>query len=278
MSTQSSISDVVEQSGSNRLLVAGNWKMNHSHLDAIQVIRKLSLRLAESNVLEKIDVSVHPSFTALRSAQTIIESEGTGIWLGAQNCHFEDSGAYTGEVSASMLAKLNVSLVIVGHSERRQLLGETDEMVRLKSAAVLRNKMTPIICVGETQAERDAGETVTRITEQVEALLEGSPVGFADRVIIAYEPIWAIGTGSAATPEDAQSACSLIRETVRRFSPGGSESLRLLYGGSVKASTAQELILQPDVGGFLVGGASLDPDEFAQLVLVSAGANRAGSS
>jgi triosephosphate isomerase len=250
-----------------RPLIAGNWKMNHTHLEAIQVVRKLCMRLAEGRALETVDVSVHPPFVALRSVQTVLESEGSPIALGAQGCHWEDCGAYTGEVSALMLAKLNVSWVIVGHSERRQLFGETDQGVRARLEAVLRHGMAPIACVGEPLEVRESGDAIGFVTKQVEAIVKGLPAASLRRTVVAYEPIWAIGTGMNATADDAQEVCAAIREEISRH--GGQEaaaSVRVLYGGSVKAENAAELSAPEDVDGLLVGGASLDPDGFARLV------------
>ncbi len=252
---------------SRRVLVAGNWKMHHTHLEAIQVVRKLCLRLQDSRSLDVLDVSVHPSFIALRSVQTVLESEESRVALGAQNCHSADSGAFTGEVSPGMLAKLNVSYVIIGHSERRQMCSESDEVVRAKAEAVLRHQMIPIACVGETLDERERGEMVQKITGQMSALVKGLRPAFAQRMVFAYEPIWAIGTGRTATAENAEQVCSVIREVIGlEAGSEAAESARILYGGSVKAANAAELVAAPNVDGLLVGGASLDPDEFARVV------------
>ncbi|HJL75786.1 MAG TPA: triose-phosphate isomerase, partial [Acidimicrobiales bacterium] len=185
--------------GTRRPLVSGNWKMHHNHFEAIQMVQKLAyiLNPADHDV---VDVSVHPPFTDIRSVQTVIESDEMRLVLGAQHCHFEESGAFTGEVSPGMLAKLNVALVIVGHSERREVFGETDDDVRLKAAAVLANGMTPIFCCGETREEREAGGTDAKVTGQVKAGLAGLSQEQVAGLVIAYEPIWAIGTGLTATP------------------------------------------------------------------------------
>jgi triosephosphate isomerase len=236
--------------------------MHYNHLEAIQVVQKLSYRLNQK-ITSVVDVSVHPPFTDLRSVQTVLEADDAPIILGAQSCHFEDEGAFTGEVSAAMLAKLNVSYVIVGHSERRQLFGETDEMVNRKLLAVLRNHMTPILCVGETLAEREGGEAAARVTAQLEAALEGVDPGTVGQLVVAYEPVWAIGTGRTATAADAEEMCGLIRRLAQEWAGPGAASLRVQYGGSVNTHTALELLGQPDVDGALVGGASLDPDSFA---------------
>jgi len=247
-------------------LISGNWKMNHNHLDAIQVVQKLSYRLTSADY-DAVDVSVHPPFTALRSIQTLIDADRIPIALGAQNCYWEENGAYTGEVSPPMLAKLNVSYVIVGHSERRELFDETDEDVRKKLEAVFKHGMTPIVCVGETEEEREAGSTESKVTGQVEAAVTGLPAGQMERLVIAYEPIWAIGTGKTATPDDAQETIGLIRRIVRWIhGDGPADAVRIQYGGSCKSSNVADIMAQPDVDGALVGGASLDPDEFALIV------------
>jgi triosephosphate isomerase len=250
-------------------LISGNWKMNHNHLDAIQVVQKLSYRLEPSDY-QAVDVSVHPTFTSLRSIQTLLDADRIPIALGAQNCHWEESGAFTGEVSAPMLAKLNVAYCVVGHSERRELFGETDDVVRRKLEAVWRAGMTPILCVGETDDEREAGSTDDKVSGQVRAALDGVDGGRVSTMVIAYEPIWAIGTGKTATPDDAQATIGLIRNVVADVT--GDEvagAVRIQYGGSVKSSNVAEIMAQPDVDGALVGGASLDPDEFARIVQFS---------
>ncbi|MGQ0743518.1 MAG: triose-phosphate isomerase [Acidimicrobiales bacterium] len=247
-------------------LISGNWKMHHNHLEAIAVVQKLSFRL-EADDYEHVDVSVHPPFTDLRSIQTLIDADRIPIALGAQNCHWELKGAFTGEISPTMLAKLNVRYVIVGHSERRELFGETDEAVRRKLEAVFAHEMTPIVCVGETLSEREAGATESKVTGQVTAALSGLDGAQVEAMVVAYEPIWAIGTGRTATPEDAQTTCSLIRQVAGSLAGEAVASrLRIQYGGSVKASNTAELMAQPDIDGALVGGASLDPDEFARIV------------
>ncbi|HWC12192.1 MAG TPA: triose-phosphate isomerase [Acidimicrobiales bacterium] len=247
-------------------LISGNWKMNHNHLDAIQVVQKLSYRLDPADY-DAVDVSVHPPFTGLRSIQTLLEADKIPIALGAQNCFWEESGAFTGEVSAPMLAKLNVSYVVVGHSERREVLGESDDDVRKKLEAVWKAGMTPILCVGETDEEREAGGTEDKVTGQVKSALSGVDPERVAGMVVAYEPIWAIGTGKTATPEDAQSTISLIRKVIGELhGDDPAASVRIQYGGSVKSSNIAEIMAQPDVDGALVGGASLDPDEFAKIV------------
>jgi triosephosphate isomerase len=249
-----------------RPIMAGNWKMHHTHLAAIQVVQKLGFRLDDKDH-DRVEVVVCPAFTALRSIQTVIEGDRLRIKLGAQDVHWEAQGAYTGEVSPTMLAKLNVHYVIVGHSERRELFGETDEIVAKKLRAVLGAGMTPIVCVGETLAERDAGTTDEKVRGQVESALHGLSTDDALRCVIAYEPIWAIGTGRNATPEDANATITVIREHVRTgLGAPAADGIRILYGGSVKPGNISELMAMPEIDGGLVGGASLDPDEFARIV------------
>ena len=200
-------------SPARRPLISGNWKMNLTHLEAIAVVQKLAFSLHDADY-RRCDVSVHPAFTALRSIQTMLDADDIPMALGAQDVYWEDRGAFTGEVSPTMLAKLNVRYVIVGHSERRQLFGETDEMVQRKVGAVLRSGMTPIVCVGETLAEREAGATESRVLGQLSAALGGLDPSSVAGLVVAYEPIWAIGTGRNATPEDAQAVCAAVRATV----------------------------------------------------------------
>jgi triosephosphate isomerase len=249
-----------------RPLISGNWKMNLTHLEAIAVVQKLAFSLNDADYRAR-DVSVHPPFTALRSIQTMLDADDIPIALGAQDVYWEDRGAFTGEVSPTMLAKLNVRYVIVGHSERRQLFGETDEMVQRKAAAVVRSGMTPIVCLGETLAEREAGATESRVLGQLSAALSGLDPSAVAGLVVAYEPIWAIGTGRNATPEDAQSVCAALRAAVAAdFGYEAAAGVRIQYGGSVKPDNIVELMARPDIDGALVGGASLDPDEFARIV------------
>ena len=247
-------------------LISGNWKMNHNHFDAIQTVQKLSYALSKDDYVA-VDVSIHPPFTDIRSVQTVIEADGLSIAIGAQHCHWEEKGAFTGEVSPAMLAKLNVSYVIAGHSERRELFGELDPHVNLKVRAILKWGMTPILCVGETLAEREAGTTEDKVSGQVIACLADVAAADVARLVIAYEPIWAIGTGLNATPEDAQAVCQHIRGIVKaRWGADTAAAVRIQYGGSVKSSNAAALMAMPDIDGALVGGASLDADEFARIV------------
>lgn len=252
-----------------RPLISGNWKMNNNHYEAIQSVQKLHYLLPKET-LEEVDVSIHPPFTDLRSVQTVIEVDEMEFALGAQHCHWEDSGAFTGEISPAFLEKLNVAYVVAGHSERRELFGETDEMVNRKIVAIQNHQMVPIMCVGETLDEREAGNTETKVLGQVVAGLDGRSNEQIASLVIAYEPIWAIGTGKTATAEDAQTVCAAIRGKVAEIADSATaEAVRIQYGGSVKAANATELMGQPDIDGALVGGASLDPDEFARLIQFS---------
>jgi triosephosphate isomerase len=240
--------------------------MNQTHLDAIQVIQKLAFRL-DPDLFAGLDVSVHPAFTALRSVQTLLDADKIPIALGAQDCYWEEKGAFTGEVSPTMLAKLNVRYVILGHSERRQFFGDTDETVNRKLRAVLAAGMTPIMCVGETLEEREAGVTDEKVSSQVGAGLAGVAAEAVAGLVVAYEPIWAIGTGRTASADDAQATISMVRRVVaEQVGAEAAAAIRVQYGGSVKPDNISELMAQPDIDGALVGGASLDPDEFAAVV------------
>ena len=246
-------------------LISGNWKMNHNHFEAIQSVQKLAY-LVGKDELEAADVSIHPPFTDIRSVQTVIDSDKLGYALGAQHCHFEEKGAYTGEVSPVFLAKLGVQYVIVGHSERREIFGETDEIVNKKVAAIQQHGMTPIFCCGETLEEREAGATEAKVLGQVRAGLDGRTPEQVASLVIAYEPIWAIGTGRTATSDDAQQVCATIRACVTEvWGKDAAQTVRVQYGGSVKSSNIAELMAQADIDGALVGGASLDADEFARI-------------
>jgi triosephosphate isomerase len=247
-------------------IVAANWKMHKTHLEAIQAVQKLGY-LVTAEDAEAVEVVVCPVFTALRSVQTLIESDRLPFALGAQNCHWEDKGAFTGEVAAPMLAALKCAYVIVGHSERRQLFGETDETVAKKVKAVFANGMTPIACVGETLEEREAGRTDELVAAQVKAGLSGLTSEQAATLVVAYEPIWAIGTGRNAEPSDAGQVIGVIRETLAAmYSNDVAQAVRVQYGGSVKAGNIRSFMAHPEVDGALVGGASLDPEEFALIV------------
>jgi triosephosphate isomerase len=253
------------KSSGRRILVSGNWKMNHTHYEAIQVVQKLAALLRAAPLPEDTEVSLHPSFTSLRSVQTALESDSVPVALGAQTCHFEDAGAYTGEVSAEMLAKLNVRYVIVGHSERRALFGETDAIVRLKLDAVLRHAMTPILCVGETLDQREAGVAEETVVRQLKAALEERGPEAFEAIVVAYEPVWAIGTGRTASADDAQAMSAVIRGELEVLGGGVSRSMLIQYGGSVTPDNAGELLACADVDGLLVGGASLDADKLVAI-------------
>ena len=255
----------VTESSGRRPIIAANWKMHHDHHVAIQFVQKLTY-LLEPEVYEAGDIVICPPFTDLRSLQTLIEADKLEFGLGAQNCYYEEQGAFTGEVSAPMLAKLNVDYVIVGHSERRQLFGETDEVVNKKVKAVLKHGMTPIVCVGETLEEREAGATAEKVSSQARAAFDGVKSAQAEQCVVAYEPIWAIGTGKTATSADADETIGVIRGALRDLYGVTADAMRIQYGGSVKPGNIAELMAMPEIDGALVGGASLDPDEFAKLV------------
>ena len=246
-------------------LISGNWKMHHNHFEAIQTIQRLAYALSSSDY-ENVEVSVHPPFTDLRSLQTVIEADEIPITLGAQHCHWEDKGAFTGEVSPEMLAKLNVSFVLVGHSERRHIFGESNEDINKKVRAVISKEMIPILCVGETSEEREQGRTIEVVETQLEEGLSDVKASDVASMVIAYEPVWAIGTGKTATPEDAQEVCKAIRKKIENDWKAASDEVRIQYGGSVKGVNAPDLMKQIDIDGLLVGGASLDPDEFSRII------------
>jgi triosephosphate isomerase len=257
-----------------RPLVAGNWKMHLTHLEAIALVQKIAFSLKETE-LEAVEVVVLPAFTSVRSVQTLIDGDKLLLGHGAQNLSEHDQGAYTGDVSGPMLAKLGCSYVVVGHSERRQYHHETDEIVAAKVVAAYRNGLTPILCVGEQEHVRDAGGHVQHCSDQLDAALERVPAEQARSLVVAYEPVWAIGTGQVATPDDAQEMCSELRTVLaERYSGDLADGVRILYGGSVKASNALELMAKTDVDGALVGGASLDGDEFAAICRAALPANQ----
>jgi triosephosphate isomerase (TIM) len=252
-------------------LIAGNWKMNLNHLEAIALTQKIAFSLNEEQ-LTRVDVAVLPPFTDLRSVQTLVDGDRLLLKYGAQDLSPEDSGAYTGDIGGPMLAKLGCTYVVVGHSERRQYHREDDAAVNAKVTAAFRNELTPILCVGETLEVREAGEQIAHTTAQLDGALAGVPADQAESIVVAYEPVWAIGTGKVATPDDAQEVCAAIRERLRaRYSAELARGVRVLYGGSVKAANAAELLARADVDGALVGGASLDGAEFA-AICVAAGA------
>lgn len=249
-----------------RPLIAGNWKMNNTHLEAIKLVQQLGYELADHDY-NKVEVALCPPFTALRTVQTLVETDRMRFVLGAQNMHHEISGAFTGEVSPEMLKSLRVHYVILGHSERREIFKETDEDVNKKVRLAFQSELVPIMCCGETESEREAGETESKVDRQVREGLKGLKPEQVSAIVIAYEPIWAIGTGKTATPDDAQETIAYARRTIaKEFSDDVAAATRILYGGSVKAGNAKALLSQRDVDGALVGGASLDAGEFAAIV------------
>ncbi len=247
-------------------IIAANWKMHKTHLEAIQAVQKLSYLLDRDDA-DRVEVVICPPFTALRAVQTLIESDRLGYGLGAQNVHPDEKGAFTGEVSPPMLAALKCRYVIVGHSERRLLFGETDELVNKKVRAIFAHDMVPILCVGETLEEREAGRTEEKVAGQVKRDLTNVAAEKAARLVIAYEPIWAIGTGRNTEPSDAGHVIGVVRETLAgMYSREVADAVRVQYGGSVKAGNIRDFMAHPEVDGALVGGASLDPEEFALIV------------
>ncbi|HEY7399923.1 MAG TPA: triose-phosphate isomerase [Actinomycetota bacterium] len=249
-----------------RPIIAANWKMHKTHLEAIQAVQKLSYLLNPDDA-ERVEVVVCPPFTALRAVQTLIDADRLSFLLGAQNVHQADHGPFTGEVSPAMLRALKVRYVIVGHSERRQLFGEDDAVVNQKVKAVFANEMVPILCVGETLDEREAGGTESKVAQQIRRAVEGVASERLAELVVAYEPIWAIGTGRNAEPADAGSVTELIRSTLaEKVDASVAEGIRVQYGGSVKPGNIRDFMAHPQIDGALVGGASLDPEEFALIV------------
>ncbi|MEV7285898.1 triose-phosphate isomerase [Streptomyces sp. NPDC093252] len=247
-------------------LMAGNWKMNLNHLEAIAHVQKLAFALADKDY-EAVEVAVLPPFTDLRSVQTLVDGDKLKIRYGAQDISAHDSGAYTGEISGPMLAKLKCSFVTVGHSERRQYHAETDEIVNAKARAAFKHGLTPILCVGEELDVREAGDHVSHTLAQVEGGLKDITAEQAATIVIAYEPVWAIGTGKVCGADDAQEVCAAIRARLAElYSQDVADAVRIQYGGSVKAGNVAEIMAQPDIDGALVGGASLDSDEFVKIV------------
>jgi len=250
---------------SRRPLIAGNWKMNLNHLEAIALTQKLAFSLPEK-VLSDIDVVILPPFVDIRSVQTLIDGDRLLLGYGAQDLSPYQSGAYTGDVSGPMLAKLGCQYVVVGHSERRQYHHEDDALVNAKVKAALANGLTPILCVGEGLEVREAGGHLPHCMSQLDGALEGIGADTVEKIVVAYEPVWAIGTGKTATPEDAQEVIGGIRARLAELYPGPvAQRVRILYGGSVKAANIAEIMAQPDIDGALVGGASLDAEEFARI-------------
>jgi triosephosphate isomerase len=253
-----------------RPLIAGNWKNHMTHLEAIGLTQKVVFSLTEKD-LDVVEVVVLPPFTALRSVQTLVTGDKLAVGYGAQDLSVHDSGAYTGEVSGAMLAALACQFVVVGHSERRQYHHEDDAMVADKVQAALRHGLVPILCVGEgLEVRREQGH-VAHCCTQLDAALEGVSAEQLRGIVIAYEPVWAIGTGEVATPEDAQEVCGALRARLaERFGRETADVVRILYGGSVKAANTAGIMAGPDIDGALVGGASLDADEFAQICRIAA--------
>ncbi|WP_066949711.1 triose-phosphate isomerase [Streptomyces lushanensis] len=247
-------------------LMAGNWKMNLNHLEAIAHVQKLAFALADKDY-DAVEVAVLAPFTDLRSVQTLVDGDKLKIKYGAQDISAHDSGAYTGEISGPMLAKLKCTYVAVGHSERRQYHAETDEICNAKVKAAFKHGLTPILCVGEGLDIRKAGDQVSYTLAQLDGGLKDIPAEQAESVVIAYEPVWAIGTGEVATPEDAQEVCGAIRGRLAElYSQELADQVRIQYGGSVKSGNVAAIMTQPDVDGALVGGAALDADEFVKIV------------
>ena len=253
-----------------RRLIAGNWKMNLTHLEAIGLVQKIVFTVPEK-VLDRTEAVVLPPFTALRSVQTLVTGDKLPIGFGAQDLSPHDSGAYTGDISGAMLAAMACSYVVVGHSERRTIHGEDDALVASKVQAALRHGLTPILCVGEGLAERLAARQVAHCGNQLDAALEGLTAEQVQRVVVAYEPVWAIGTGEVATPEDAQEVCGALRARLaERFGPETAEVVRILYGGSVKAGSTAGILAGPYVAVALVGGPCRDAVEFAAICRIAA--------
>jgi triosephosphate isomerase len=254
-----------------RPLIAGNWKMNLNHLEAIRLVQRLAFALP-AKYLDKVEVTVLPPFTHIRSVQTLVDGDKLLLNYGAQDVSPFENGAYTGDISGAMLAKLGCTYVVVGHSERREYHHEDDELVNRKVRAAIKHGLAPILCVGERLDVREAGEHVGHCTAQLIAALKGLKADQVGQVVVAYEPVWAIGTGRVATPADAQEVCGALRAALGdKYGADVAGLVRVLYGGSVKSNNIGELVDQDDVDGALVGGASLDPDEFAKLCALAAG-------
>ncbi len=248
-------------------LMAGNWKMNLDHLQATHLVQKLDWTLRDArHDFAAVEVAVLPPFTDLRSVQTLVQGDDLRLRYGGQDLSEHDEGAYTGEISGAFLAKLGCTYVVVGHSERRQYHAEDDTVVGAKVRAALRHGLTPILCVGEPLEVRQAGRHVEHVVTQLRAALEGLDAEQVRRVVVAYEPVWAIGTGEVATPQDAQEVCAAVRAAVRELAGDEvADGLRVLYGGSVKPGNVAEIMAQEDVDGALVGGASISVDDFAAI-------------
>ena len=251
---------------SRKPFIAGNWKLNNTIAESEELIQGLLPRVG---AVEDVEIVVAPQFLAL---QAVVDSaRGSAVQVYAQTMHDKDSGAFTGEVSAPMLVEIDVQGVILGHSERRQYFGETDRALQLKVPRALEAGLIPILCVGETEEERERGDTERKLRHQVQEGLEKVPVSELHRVVVAYEPVWAIGTGLAATTEQAQETCGFVRALVQGFDKEAGNAVRVLYGGSLKPDNAAEILSQPDIDGALVGGASLDAESFAAIVEAARG-------
>ena len=247
-------------------LMAGNWKMNLNHLEAIAFVQKLAYTLTDKDY-DGVEVAVLPPYTDIRSVQTMVDGDRLQLVYGAQDLSAHDSGAYTGEISGPMLAKLGCTYVVIGHSERREYHAESDELVNAKVQAAARSGLVPILCVGERLEVRREGGQVAHTTAQLRAALADVPADKARTLVVAYEPVWAIGTGEVATPEDAQEVCAELRTTLAELYTGDlADGIRILYGGSVKPDNVAGIMAQTDVDGALVGGASLSVEDFAAIV------------
>jgi triosephosphate isomerase len=245
-------------------LMAGNWKMNLNHIEAIALVQKLAYTF-KADDFAALEIAVIPPFTDIRSVQTLVDGDKIALKYGAQDIAKSDKGAFTGEISGVMLAKLGCTFVIVGHSERRSYHSEDDQIVNLKTQAALRNNLIPIVCVGEGLEVRKAGDHVAFTLGQLDAALAGISATDVANMVVAYEPVWAIGTGEVATPADAQEVCGAIRARIREVHGSTADQTRILYGGSMKAENVADLMLEADIDGGLVGGASIDPDEFVSV-------------
>ena len=247
-------------------LMAGNWKMNLNHLEAIAVAQKLVYSLDDKD-FDAVDVAIIPPFTDIRSIQTLVDGDRLRLVYGAQDLSPETGGAFTGDIAGSMLAKLGCTFVLVGHSERRAIHHEDDALINRKIKAALKAELLPIFCVGEELSIRESGTHVSHVIRQLRAGLDGLTKPELKKIVIAYEPVWAIGTGKTATPQDAEEVCAAIREEIESIgSQEIAQSMRILYGGSVKSSNVLEIMSQGNVDGALIGGASLDPEELAKIV------------
>jgi triosephosphate isomerase len=256
---------MMASSSSRKPLIAGNWKMNNTHFEGLALVQKLAFSLTDAD-FNAVEVAVLPPFTGLRSVQTLVDGDKLRIVYGAQDLSPHDRGACTGDISGLMLAKLGCTYVLAGHSERRQYHGEDDALVNAKTAAALRFGLTPIMCIGENLDVRRAGDHISHTLAQLDGGLAGLAPAQVTSLVIAYEPIWAIGTGEVASPEDAQEVCGAIRGRLSAVhGDAAAAGVRILYGGSVKADNIASIMTQPDIDGALVGGASLDAGEFVRI-------------